>query len=261
MSGRVGLVGSEVCVRKIFGLPARGRASVARSAPAIPREAREEPTAHRSAQAYPQKPRTGGGRRSPHRSWRRPHRPPVVALPAPPVAPLAPTIVQYGGAELVTHDRNGKPLATPRMPTRREKCAATRGATHLNSAETHAALSGRAPTAEEAAAQAITEGLVLIPSDNKTGYKNVTLTGGKKPYTATYTLRRGQAAKAERAARRSRQRPLRRRRRRRSRVCSVCRAGRGARAGGQGGGEARAVRLLGEHGETQHVIPRARHEN
>ena len=28
---------------------------------------------------------------------------------------------------------------------------------------------------------------MLIPSDNQSGYKNVTLSGGKKPYTVTYT--------------------------------------------------------------------------
>jgi hypothetical protein len=87
----------------------------------------------------------------------------------------------------VTHDRHGRQLAKPRPPTRREKCAATRGAADLNSEETHAALSMAPPTAEQAAAQAIAEGLVLVRSENACGYKNVTHNGGKKPYTVSYT--------------------------------------------------------------------------
>ena len=92
------------------------------------------------------------------------------------------TAIRYGGAQLVTHGRGGKPLAKPRPPTRREKAAATRGAKHLNSSETHAALSAPAPTAAEAAAQALAEGLTLVRSSTHTGYKNVTLNGGVKPY-------------------------------------------------------------------------------
>jgi ssDNA-binding Zn-finger/Zn-ribbon topoisomerase 1 len=125
--------------------------------------------------------------------------PPPKAAPPPParrqVAAPAQPAVQYGGAELVTHDRYGKPLAKPRPPTRREKAAATRGAAHLNSAKTHAALAKAPPTGEEAAVQAISEGLTLVPSDSQTGYKNVSSTGGKKPYTATYPGQRRKGQK------------------------------------------------------------------
>ena len=93
----------------------------------------------------------------------------------------------------------------PRPPTRREKAAATRGAKHLNSSETHAALSAPAPTAEEAAAQALAEGLTLVRSSAQTGYKNVTLSGGAKPYQSQVSVKGkrkslGSFASAEEAA-------------------------------------------------------------
>ena len=55
-----------------------------------------------------------------------------------PLEPPPPTRAAPPG--YVTHDRHGNPLAKPRPPTRREKCAATMGKTHCNSAQTHAAL-------------------------------------------------------------------------------------------------------------------------
>ena len=109
---------------------------------------------------------------------------PAEPLAAPPTAePLTvPPAALYGGAALVTHDRRGRPLAKSRPPTRREKAAATRGDAQLNSSETHATLSAAAPTAEEAAAQALAEGLTLVRSSSQTGCKNVALSGGAKPY-------------------------------------------------------------------------------
>lgn len=57
------------------------------------------------------------------------------------LAPLeAPPPTRAAPPGYVTHDRYGNPLAKPRPPTRREKCAATTGKTHCNSAQTHAAL-------------------------------------------------------------------------------------------------------------------------
>ena len=147
--------------------------------------------------------------------------PPIVPMTAPPIVPLsapqtvpqttaaalapapapASAVAQYGGSVLVTHDRHGRALAKPRPPTRREKSAATRGAAHLNSMSTHQALCKEAPTAEEAAAQAMSEGLVMVRSEsNQTGYKNVSLTGGKKPYSVTYSggaKRKAKEAKSE----------------------------------------------------------------
>ena len=63
------------------------------------------------------------------------YQPTFVSLPEPLGGPTRAVPPGY-----VTHDRYGNPLAKPRPPTRREKCAATMGKTHCNSAQTHAAL-------------------------------------------------------------------------------------------------------------------------